>query len=157
MPVYARALLARVRMDTTDLWFCVVRRAAAAISSAANNRNRHKSDSLKRKKVRGHRIACDNTLVRAQLTRTGRAQSKKIDPKANIGCGGNRHHDKVSKWFRSLRDEKWFQTSIIGVIFMAGILVGIQTYDIQDQAVIDVTEYVRRATQAGAEGDRAWG
>ena len=44
--------------------------------------------------------------------------------------------------FRWLRDQKWFQTSIIIVIFVAGILVGIQTYDIQDPDIISVTECV---------------
>ena len=68
-------------------------------------------------------------------------QSKKLDPNANIGCFGSTRHDAVAKKFRDLRDKKWFQTSIIAVIFLAGILVGIQTYNIQDASVISTTEY----------------
>lgn len=91
-------------------------RAAAAISSAAKRRTHRRNSSEIKKKP-----------------------SKKFDPEANIGFRGNNTHDKCSKWFRTLRDKKWFQTSIIIVIFLAGILVGIQTYDIQDESVIDVT------------------
>lgn len=48
----------------------------------------------------------------------------------------------VLAFVAQLRDKKWFQTSIIVVIFVAGFLVGVQTYDIQDDDVIFVTEYV---------------
>lgn len=58
----------------------------------------------------------------------------------NVGVRGNETHDKIAKWFAKLRDAKWFQTSIIGVIFLAGILVGIQTYPITDQGALDVME-----------------
>ena len=69
-------------------------------------------------------------------------QSFRIDPAAPIGCFGSDRHDKCAKQFRTLRDKKWFQTSIILVIFLAGILVGIQTYDIQDDSVVTITECV---------------
>lgn len=72
----------------------------------------------------------------------GHGQVVKLDPNAPIGCFKSQRHDQVAKMFRTLRDKKWFQTSIIIVIFLAGILVGIQTYDIQDPGIISVTECV---------------
>lgn len=67
----------------------------------------------------------------------------------NIGVRNNQLHSDVSKFFKyRIRDKKWFQTFIIMVIFVAGILVGVQTYDIQDQDYLDVIGYVR---------PRSWG
>jgi len=58
----------------------------------------------------------------------------------NVGFRGNVQHDRIAKKFAHLRDAKWFQTSIIGVIFLAGILVGIQTYPLTDESLISTLE-----------------
>lgn len=66
----------------------------------------------------------------------------------NIGWRGNEHHDRIAKKAAHLRDAKWFQTSIIGVIFLAGILVGIQTYPLSDDTLISTLEYVSLVVDA---------
>lgn len=53
----------------------------------------------------------------------------------HIGCYGSDRHHKLAKVFARLRDANSFQTAIIGVIFVAGALVGIQTYNVQDPAI----------------------
>ena len=64
---------------------------------------------------------------------------------------GNRRHDKISKWCRDeIRDKTWFQTSLIGVIFAAGILVGVQTYDIPSDAALLALTYVATALHCTA-------
>ena len=130
-------------------------RAAAAISSASRSRGRRTSKAeIKSKPVRvclhakcclasrGASFATWRCLTRWSWWPRVCLQSVKFDPEAPIGCFESERHDRIAKMFRWLRDEKWFQTSIIIVIFVAGILVGIQTYDIQDPDIISVTEYV---------------
>lgn len=41
-------------------------------------------------------------------------------------------HATIVHFSTKLRDNKYFKTGVIGVIFLAGILVGIQTYEITD-------------------------
>eukprot|EP00500_Bicosoecida_sp_ms1_P005066 CAMPEP_0203834592 /NCGR_PEP_ID=MMETSP0115-20131106/73237_1 /ASSEMBLY_ACC=CAM_ASM_000227 /TAXON_ID=33651 /ORGANISM="Bicosoecid sp, Strain ms1" /LENGTH=442 /DNA_ID=CAMNT_0050743671 /DNA_START=48 /DNA_END=1372 /DNA_ORIENTATION=+ len=61
--------------------------------------------------------------------------------KDNIGAYGNEYHDRLAKCCRDrVRDKAWFSTSLIGVIFLAGLLVGITTYNIEDQGVMSVLE-----------------
>ena len=48
-------------------------------------------------------------------------------------------HEKCVLCCTSLRDNKWIQISIIGVIFLAGIIVGIQTYPIEPGSKLAVT------------------
>lgn len=59
----------------------------------------------------------------------------------NYGACGNRRHHQLALKAQALRDHKWFQTSIILVIFLASVLVGIQTYDVTNQSVLDVVGY----------------
>lgn len=67
-----------------------------------------------------------DTLKRSVSTRSvasgGRAN--------HLGCCGSDAHHAVAARFRLLRDHPWFQASIILVIFVAGIQVGIQTYNV---------------------------
>ena len=49
------------------------------------------------------------------------------------------HHEECVRCCTDLRDNKWFQISIIGVIFLAGIVVGIQTYPITPGSDMAVT------------------
>ena len=48
-------------------------------------------------------------------------------------------HRPCISWSTRLRDASWFSGAIIGVIFVAGILVGIQTYDIEPGSDLAVT------------------
>ena len=61
------------------------------------------------------------------------AQSKALP---GLECMG---HEKCVRCCTDLRDNKWFQVSVIGVIFLAGILVGIQTYPIEPGSQTAVT------------------
>lgn len=58
-----------------------------------------------------------------------RAGSARVE---NIGLFGNRTHHLVSIKFQLLRDAPRFQLAIICVILLAGIQVGIQTYNPTD-------------------------
>lgn len=44
-------------------------------------------------------------------------------------------HTRIALYFRTLRDQTAFQAFIIGVIFLAGVLVGVNTYDVQSESV----------------------
>lgn len=48
-------------------------------------------------------------------------------------------HEKCVRCCTGLRDNKWFQVYIIGIIFLAGIIVGIQTYPIEPGSKLAVT------------------
>jgi hypothetical protein len=48
-------------------------------------------------------------------------------------------HEKCVRCCTDLRDNKWFQVSVIGVIFLAGVIVGIQTYPIDPGSQTAVT------------------
>lgn len=52
-----------------------------------------------------------------------------------MGFCGNQLSNKIAHKFQELRDAKWFQTAIIMVIFVAGALVGIQTYDVEGKGI----------------------
>ena len=51
----------------------------------------------------------------------------------------NPAHMKAVRCCTHLRDAPWFSGSIIGVIFLAGALVGIQTYPIKPGSTLAVT------------------
>ena len=57
----------------------------------------------------------------------------------NIGVCGSKLHSRIAKFFQyQVRDKKWFQTTIILIICLAGVLVGVQTYEIQDQSMVNI-------------------
>lgn len=49
-------------------------------------------------------------------------------------------HEPIVYWTSKIRDTSWFKTSLIMVIFVAGILVGIQTYDITDPDTLNTLD-----------------
>jgi hypothetical protein len=55
-----------------------------------------------------------------------------------LGCFGSRWHNRVAYWFQDIRDSNWFQISIITVIFIAAILVGMQTYALSEEVTLVV-------------------
>lgn len=104
----------------------VVGRAAAVAATKQTRRRPRRSDA--------HDGDAEGSTRKLKRSKTKRYLYE------NVGCYGNKRHDQVVKVFAKLRDAKWFQTSIIGVIFLAGILVGIQTYPLSNQTLISVLE-----------------
>uniref|UniRef100_A0A7S1CLA3 Ion transport domain-containing protein n=1 Tax=Bicosoecida sp. CB-2014 TaxID=1486930 RepID=A0A7S1CLA3_9STRA len=88
------------------------------------------------------RAAAVTSINKGRPKRVAVRKTKSVNLNENIGCGGNLRHDAVAKWFRGIRDASWFQSAIIGVIFVAGALVGIQTYEIQDDSITTLDDIV---------------
>lgn len=60
----------------------------------------------------------------------------------NIGCCCDERSHRFAKKFAKLRDSGRFQGAIIGVIFLAGALVGIQTYSLTDEGLVSTLEAI---------------
>ena len=67
---------------------------------------------------------------------------KPYHKRENIGCFGSRKYSNLAYRCQDIRDAGWFQTTLIAVIGVAGVLVGIQTYDIPPGTFQDTIEYV---------------
>mmetsp|Transcript_19678 Transcript_19678/g.46029 ORF Transcript_19678/g.46029 Transcript_19678/m.46029 type:complete len:417 (+) Transcript_19678:64-1314(+) len=92
---------------------------AAAISSAAKKKKPRRN----RKRARGSNVS-------------------KATIEENIGCCGSKSSHRLAMLFARLRDAGRFQGAIIGVIFVAGALVGIQTYPLSDPDLINVLDKI---------------
>jgi len=53
-----------------------------------------------------------------------------------LGCCGSEDHNRFVYFMAEIRDTKWFQGTVILFIVLAGVMVGVQTYDITDSQSI---------------------
>lgn len=85
---------------------------------------------------RGRCRPCVSHFLITETARRNSLQARKVDE--FLGVRGSTLHHRIAKQFVAIRDAKWFQSFIIGVIFLASALVGIQTYQITDPDVNNV-------------------
>lgn len=68
----------------------------------------------------------------------------------NIGYFNNELSSRIAKFFKyEVRDKGWFKGFIIGIIFLAGVLVGVQTYDMTDESALQIIGYAALAQAVG--------
>lgn len=83
---------------------------------------------------RSRQIVSDAQQGKTPVATRAKAQKKQL--------GINPLHSRIALYFRTLRDQTAFQAFIIGVIFLAGVLVGINTYDVRNEEVTFAIRYV---------------
>eukprot|EP00949_MAST-11_sp_MAST-11-sp1_P000563 g563.t1 len=94
-----------------------------------------------------------------------RRKSLKFAESISVAGEGGWEHKTIHCCIET-RDNKWFQTTMVGVIFLAGILVGIQTYPISNMDTLRMLHVLDQIVLWGfvleivvkmvAEGKRPW-